>query len=105
MGRELPITGFGIADFRLRGAQHPARQEGPDLSTRCASRTQKATVLAFEMKLRDWRKALTQALRYRYFANAALVVLPPLFCEIVRRRLSSVSYSRRNSSRVSPPAS
>ena len=42
------------------------------------------TLLAFEMKLRDWRKALAQAFRYRYFADAAHVVLPPEVAERAR---------------------
>jgi len=45
----------------------PASQEGTGLSFRSTSKPQKATVLAFEMKLKDWRKALAQAFRYRYF--------------------------------------
>lgn len=32
---------------------------------------------AFEMKLADWRKGLAQACRYSYFADLAVVVLPP----------------------------
>jgi hypothetical protein len=36
------------------------------------------------MKLQDWRKALAQACRYRYFADAAHVVLPPEVAERAR---------------------
>ena len=32
---------------------------------------------AFEMKLKDWRKACSQAYRYSYFSDRAIVVLPP----------------------------
>ena len=36
----------------------------------------KAQLMAFEAKLSDWRKALTQAYRYRYYADVSIVILP-----------------------------
>lgn len=88
-GRELPVTGFGIADFVWIGwCTTTSRQQGQGLSARHPSRIQKATVLAFEMKLVNWRRALSQALRYRYFANAAFVVLPPESASRARKGLS-----------------
>jgi hypothetical protein len=88
-GRELSIAGFGIADFVwVAWRKTPNSQEGTGLSRRSAGKPQKATVLAFEMKLKDWRKALAQAFRYRYFADAALVVLPPQTAIHAQRALS-----------------
>jgi hypothetical protein len=31
---------------------------------------------AFEMKLKDWRRAISQAYRYSYFSDRVIVVLP-----------------------------
>lgn len=75
--REFQVSGFGVADFIWfvwRSA--PRSQEGSALEYRSRFRHGES-LLAFEMKLRDWRKALGQAYRYRYFADAAYVVLPP----------------------------
>jgi hypothetical protein len=36
---------------------------------------------AFECKLSDWRKAMSQAARYRFFAQQAIVVLPEAICQ------------------------
>ena len=61
-GRHFAMSGYGIADFVWA---EPGTGKGS---------TSKLT--AFEMKLRDWRRALTQAYRYSYFADASIVVLP-----------------------------
>ena len=60
IARELHIPGLGIADI---------------ISVFTKSR--KTTLHAFEMKIKDWRKALAQAYRYKYYANSAFVVIPP----------------------------
>jgi hypothetical protein len=45
-------------------------------------------VLAFEAKLRDWRRALRQAWRNTSFANRAYVVLPRKHCtQALRHRM------------------
>ncbi len=59
MGREMCVQGLGIADM---------------VSVFISPR--KLVLHAFEMKLKDWRKALSQAYRYKYYADAAYVVLP-----------------------------
>ena len=56
--REIPTARFGITDFVA-------------VSWRAMSPSGK-TVRAFEMKLTDWRKAILQAHRYRYFADVAI---------------------------------
>lgn len=60
MARELYVPGLGIADM---------------VSVFYSPR--KPTLHAFEMKIKDWRKALAQAYRYKYYADSAYVVLPP----------------------------
>lgn len=57
--RELHIPGLGIADI-------VSVFVGP----------RKTTLQAFEMKIKDWRKALAQAYRYKYYADSVFVVLP-----------------------------
>jgi hypothetical protein len=58
--RELPMNGYGVADLV------------------CLTRMKSVTnrLMAFEFKISNWRKALSQAYRYRYFANIAIVVMP-----------------------------
>lgn len=78
-GREFALPGFGIADFiwiAWRNALNP--NEGKALSIeRIKSLLIRHELTAFEMKLSDWRKGLSQAYRYSYFADLAVVVLPP----------------------------
>jgi hypothetical protein len=76
---EFALSGFGIADFIWLAWRHSANSEdGTALSvkkTKSQRPWQKLT--AFEMKLTDWRKGFGQAYRYSYFADLAVVVLPP----------------------------
>lgn len=46
------------------------------------------TVVAIEAKLRDWRRALTQAFRYREFSTEAWVVLDHAFAASALKQLS-----------------
>src|SRR4051794_14536710 len=66
--REIPANGYGIADFVVV-SWNPRH-----LPRRCSKITAEAfmsginpKVLAFEVKLSNWRKALMQAHRYRFF--------------------------------------
>jgi hypothetical protein len=63
-GRNFAIPGCGVADCII---------VEPGISTEHFSDVR---LLAFEAKLADWRQALKQAYRYRYYADAAIVVLP-----------------------------
>jgi hypothetical protein len=66
-GRNFPVPGCGVADLVLcelpRGIEQGVGLAGLYLS-------------AFEMKLADWRRALQQAYRYKYYADSSIVVLP-----------------------------
>lgn len=88
--REFRVSGFGIADFiwvtRLSSG---SENEGTGLSLRRLKPPRRETLFAFEMKMVDWRKALAQAYRYRYFADRALVVLPPTPTKRARKFLST----------------
>jgi hypothetical protein len=78
-GKEFALSGFGIADFvwiAWRNATNP--DEGSALSLeKLKSLLNRHKLTAFEMKLADWRKGIAQAYRYSYFADLAVVVLPP----------------------------
>jgi len=56
-------------------------------STRSASRDAEPFLTAFEMKLRDWRRALSQAYRYSYFADRAIVVLPAAVADRAQEKM------------------
>jgi len=60
IARELQIPGLGIADI-----------------VSVFTKSNNTILHAFEMKLKDWRKALAQAYRYKYYADVSIVVMPP----------------------------
>lgn len=63
--RELPVPGFGIADFIVIK------------TTKCIKKnSSRTTVQAFEFKLKNWRSGLMQAHRYKYFSNSSVLVIP-----------------------------
>jgi hypothetical protein len=78
-GREFALSGFGIADFVWIAWNRPdSPDEGIALSVeKLKSMLVRHRLTAFEMKLSDWRKGLAQAYRYSYFADLAIVVIPP----------------------------
>lgn len=78
-GKEFSLSGFGIADFvwvAWRNKFNP--NEASALSVeQIKSLLNRTKLTAFEMKLSDWRKGLSQAYRYSYFADLSVLVLPP----------------------------
>lgn len=72
---EFDLSGYGIADLVWVSWQSNRR---PDETTAVGfAERPKVQIVAFELKLQDWRRALRQAFRYSYFANLAMVVVPP----------------------------
>ena len=73
--RQVAVNGFGITDLLTVAWKSLGRNE---VSTTCQDfiETLSPTVRAFEVKLENWRRGMTQAHRYRYFSNAAILVLP-----------------------------
>ena len=65
-GRQFELSGYGIADFVW---VEFGRKQGTGLDD-------SAVLTAFEMKLKDWKRAVSQAYRYSYFADRTIVVLP-----------------------------
>ncbi len=78
-GKEFALSGFGIADFVWVSWQNAINpDEGSALTIeKIKSLLNRHKLTAFEMKLTDWRKGLAQAYRYSYFADLAVVILPP----------------------------
>jgi hypothetical protein len=68
--REIPINGYGIADFVAVYCN-----KTNDNSQNLVSTIDSSVIRAFELKISDWRRAMMQAHRYRYFANSSIVVL------------------------------
>lgn len=77
LAREIPVNGYGIADLVTVSWQPPlgAFATPEDFIELGEPRTR-----AFEFKLSDWRKAMSQAARYRFFADQAIAVLPEAVC-------------------------
>lgn len=74
---EVPVQGLGIADMialswdNRDDAPLPANDWDADQLL-----SLDPTIRAFEVKLSDWRRGLMQAHRYRFFADAAILVMP-----------------------------
>jgi len=77
VAREIPVNGYGIADL-MAVSWNLAEQRFEDIED--FLRSGKPRTRAFECKLDNWRKAMSQAHRYRYFAHQAIVVLPENIC-------------------------
>lgn len=67
--KEYELPGYGIAD--LVCIDHTKQK-----NTKNRIR-EKKYVISFEFKIRNWKKAMSQAIRYKYYSNLAIVVLPP----------------------------
>ena len=68
--------GIGASEFAWRHST--TSEDGTALSVKkIKSQLAGRKLTAFEMKLTDWRKGFAQAYRYSYFADLAIVVLPP----------------------------
>jgi hypothetical protein len=86
--RQIAINGFGIADMLTVAWRPPERGENHSSDVEFL-RAQRPTIRAFEVKLNNWRKGMTQAHRYRYFANVAILVLPVESCSNARMFLGT----------------
>ncbi len=75
--RQIAINGFGIADMvAVSWESNINRNNKKLISVEEFLLKFKPTIRAFEIKLNNWRKGMIQAHRYRYFANATILVLP-----------------------------
>lgn len=60
-GRQFELSSFGIADYLWVSAD--------------------GRLDAFEFKLSDWRKGVSQAARYRSYCHRSFLVLPDIICK------------------------
>lgn len=72
---EFSLAGFGVADLIWIGWR-PDPSSDDFTALALEKELRKRHLHAFEGKLKDWRRALQQAFRYRYFADKAIVVMP-----------------------------
>jgi hypothetical protein len=83
-GREFALDGFGRADILFMAwKQSPKDEDFSGLALKNLRLT------AIEAKLKDWRKGLMQASRYRFFANRSILVLPPATTAVAVRFLAT----------------
>jgi hypothetical protein len=83
-GREFALDGFGRADLVFMAWKPSSKTE--DFS---ALALEHLDLTAIEAKIKDWRKGLMQAARYRFFADQSLLVLPPDAARIAVRYLQT----------------
>lgn len=72
---EFALGGFGVADL-VWIAWKPLPDDEDFSAISLEKQLSKRQLFAFEAKLKDWRRALQQAFRYRYFADKSIVVMP-----------------------------
>lgn len=83
---DFALSGFGVPDLLWIAWSHHRHGGGTALSIEgLRERLQKRRLVAFEMKLKDWRRALMQAHRYRYFSDKAVVVLPEKVADLAQQ--------------------
>jgi hypothetical protein len=89
---EFSLAGFGIADLVWIGW---ARGSQPDEFTALSleKKLNRHNVFAFEGKIKDWRRALQQAFRYRYFADKAIVVMPHISSTAALKNLDAFRHA------------
>ncbi len=80
-GRQFELAGYGIADFVWM-----------EFGRQTTHGRHESVLTAFEMKLKDWRRALMQAYRYSYFADQAVVVLPNEVADRAERHLPTFQH-------------
>jgi hypothetical protein len=67
LGSELNLNGYGIADLALL-EQWPIKNK--------KKKSKRNILTVFEVKIKDWRKALKQAYRYKYYSHKSIVIIP-----------------------------
>ena len=83
---DFDFSGYGIADLVWVSWQSSVNPD--DMTAVGLTERPKVRVMAFELKLDDWRGALRQAFRYSYFANCSVVVLPPAVAQRAKHHLA-----------------
>ena len=74
-GKHFSLSNYGVADFVW---MLPALKK---------KKNNEYTIYAFEIKIKDWRRAFQQAYRYSYYSDGSFVILTPETGEIASRYL------------------
>ena len=74
--RDFALQGYGIPDLITFAWSTDQNQATVWSLEALRQKLQRQQFTAFELKLRDWRKGIVQAYRYRYFCDRSIVVLP-----------------------------
>lgn len=86
VARDLEISGYGIADWIWVGwRQRPNAEDATAYSLE--KLPPDFRLYAFELKISQWREAFKQAFRYSYFADRAIVVVPPATAAVAGKQL------------------
>jgi hypothetical protein len=80
-GRNFEMNGYGIADFVW------VEKSSIDFFGKTFF-SGAVKIVSFELKLSKWKQALTQAYRYSYFSDLAVVVLPTKTCAVASKHLA-----------------
>ena len=72
---EFSLERFGVADL-VWISWNPVLGSEDFSAVSLEKQIARRSIFAFEAKLKDWRRALQQAFRYRYFADKSIVVMP-----------------------------
>ncbi len=72
---EFALQHFGRADL-IWIAWNPSEIDEDFSAIALHKQLRRRKLVAFEAKLKDWRKGLQQAFRYRYFADKSILVMP-----------------------------
>ena len=89
VAREIRANGYGIADCVAVSWKPKDQSAGGLVEGDHFLPIRKFTVRAFEAKLYNWRRALLQANRYRFFAHMPIVVLPAEQCHLALANLDT----------------
>jgi hypothetical protein len=81
------LQGYGIPDLITFAWSTPQNQGTLFSLEALREELQRQLLTAFELKLRDWRKGIVQAYRYRYFCDRSIVVLPRDVVDEASKRL------------------
>lgn len=74
--KEFNLNGYGISD--ILSFQYRLNKNRNIIYKRITS---------FEIKIKDWRRALAQAYRYKYYSNRSIVLLPLENIENARKNI------------------
>jgi len=81
------LQGYGIPDLITFPWSTDQNQTPVSSLEALRQKLQRQQLNAFELKLRDWRKGIVQAYRYRYFCDRSIVVLPGDVADRASKRL------------------